>query len=125
MAEQAVATYVPQEVRMPPVPTTSYFSEAQWEILFSLADAIIPSIRTTSTSNSSNDKSISQAEWDNAISKLNDTIPGPDTAKIASEYLKENVSSNLAFRTCVERIFGDFVHEEGRSGFGLILNALK
>jgi hypothetical protein len=125
MAEQAVATYVPQEVTMPPVPTTSYFSEAQWEILFSLADAIIPSIRTTSTSNSSNDKSISQAQWDNAMSKLKDTIPGPDIANIASEYLKENVSSNPAFRTCVERIFGHFVHEEGRSGFGLILNVLK
>ena len=125
MIEQAVATYMPQEVPLPPVPTTSYFSETQWEILFSLADAIIPSIRTTSTSNSSNDRVISQAEWDAAISKLKATIPGPDAANIAFQCLKEDASSNPAFRTCVERIFGNFVHEERRSGFRLILNALK
>lgn len=125
MAKQAVATYVPQEVPLPPVPATSYFSETQWEILFSLADAIIPSIRTPSTSKSSSDRVISQAEWDTAISKLKATIPGPDAAKIAVQYLEEDASSNPAFHTCVERIFGDFMHEEGRSGFGLILNALK
>ncbi|KAJ5819001.1 Alcohol dehydrogenase long-chain fatty [Penicillium riverlandense] len=125
MADLAVATYVPVEVPLPPVPATSYFSEAQWEILFALADAIIPSIRTSSTSKSSNDRVISQAEWDTAVSKLKTTIPGPDAAKLAVQYLEENVSSNPAFRACIERIFGAFVHEEGRGGIGLILNALN
>ncbi|KAJ5623795.1 hypothetical protein N7510_000104 [Penicillium lagena] len=125
MVEQAVATYVPQQVPLPPVPATSYFSETQWEILFSLADAIIPSICTPFTSRSSNDRVISQAEWDVAVSKLKATIAGPDAANIAFQYLKEDASSNPAFRTCIERIFGNFVHEEGRSGFGLILNALN
>lgn len=125
MADQAVATYVPQEVPLPPVPATSYFSKAQWEILFAVADAMIPSIRTSPTSKSSNDRVISQAEWDTAISKLTTTIPGPDAAKIAAQYLEEDVSSNPAFRASVERIFGAFVHEEGRRGIGLILNTLK
>ncbi|KAJ5625286.1 hypothetical protein N7510_001595 [Penicillium lagena] len=125
MADQAVATYVPLEVPLPPAPATSYFSEAQWEVLFGMADAIIPSIRTSSTSKSSNDRVISQAEWDTAVSKLTATIPGPDAAKIAVQYLEEDVSSNPTFRACIERIFGTFVHEEGRGGIGLILNALQ
>ena len=120
-----MATYVPLEAPLPPVPSTSYFSEAQWKTLFAVADAIIPSIRTSASSKSPNDRVISQTEWDAAVSKLKATIPGPDAEKIAVQYLEENVSSNPAFRASVERIFGTFVHEEGRNGIGLILNALE
>ncbi|KAJ5820442.1 hypothetical protein N7474_006033 [Penicillium riverlandense] len=125
MADQAVSTYTPLEVPVPPVPAPSYFSEQQWTTFYALADAIIPSIRGSSVSNTSNDRIISQDEWDAAVSKLTATIPGPDAAKLAAQYLTEDASSNPAFRTCVERIFGDFVNEEGKRGIGLILRALN
>jgi hypothetical protein len=125
MADQVISTYTPLEVPLPPAPATSYFTEQQWKTLYALADAIIPSIRTVSTSRGSNDTVVSQDQWNTAISKLTATIPSPEAVKIAAQYLEEDVSSNLAFRACIERIFGDFVHYEGRSSFGLILNALK
>jgi hypothetical protein len=125
MADQAVSIYTPLEVPLPPAPATSYFTEQQWKTLYALADAIIPSIRTVSTYRGSNDTVVSQAQWNIAVSKLTATIPSPEAVKIAAQYLEEDASSNLAFRACIERIFGDFVHDEGRSSFGLILNALK
>ncbi|KAJ5666589.1 hypothetical protein N7462_010998 [Penicillium macrosclerotiorum] len=125
MDDQPVFTYKPLEVPLPPAPDLTFFSEAQWTTLFSLADAIVPSIRTSATVKSSTDKVISTADWDSAISKLSSLIPGPDAAKVAAGYLEEDASSNPAFRACVERILGDYVHEEGKNGFGLIMNALN
>ncbi|KAJ5167548.1 uncharacterized protein N7482_006329 [Penicillium canariense] len=120
-----ITSYTPLEVPLPPAPDLSFFTDAQWKTLFALTDAIVPSIRTAATVNSSTDKVISTAEWDSAVTKLSSLIPGPDAAKIATVYLEEDVSSNPVFRACVGRIFGDYVHEEGRSGFGLIMNALN
>lgn len=60
MADQAISTYTPIDVPLPPAPAISYFTEQQWKTLYALADAIIPSIRTVSTSRGSNDTVISQ-----------------------------------------------------------------
>lgn len=125
MAIQDMASYTPLEVSLPPSPDTSFWSKAQWKALFALCDAIVPSIRTATTVQSSKDKVISTGEWDAAVSKLTSLIPGPDAAKVAAQYLEEDVSSNPAFRSYVERVLGDNVHQEGKNGFGLVMNALK
>ncbi|KAJ5126478.1 hypothetical protein N7448_007257 [Penicillium atrosanguineum] len=123
--DQSVSTYTPLEVPLPPFPNLSFFSGAQWTILFALCDAVVPSIRTAATVKSSTDKVISTGEWDAALSKLISLNPGPDAANIATRYLEEDASSNPVFRSYVERILGDYVHEEGKAGFGLVLNALN
>lgn len=125
MAEQSVSTYAPLETPVPPGPNASFFSDAQWKTLFALADAIVPSIRTAATAKSSTDKVISIAEWDDAVSKVSSLIQGPDSAKIAAQYLEEDASSNPGFRAYVQRVLGDYVHDEGRAGLGLVMNALK
>lgn len=125
MVDQAASSSTPVEVPLPPIASTQYFSEDQWKILFALADAIIPSIRTPATSKSPSDKVVTTSEWDAAVSRLTAIIPGPDAANLATQYLEEDASSNPAFRAGVERIFGEYVHDEGRSGFSLILSVLK
>lgn len=125
MAIQDMVSYTPQDVPLPPSPEVSFWSDAQWKTLFSLCDAIVPSVRTAATVRSSTDKVISTGDWDAAISKLTLLIEGPDAAKIAAQYLEEDATSNPVFRAYVERILGDYVHEEGKNGFGLIMNALK
>jgi hypothetical protein len=123
--ETTLSTYTPLEVPLPPFPSLSFFSDAQWTILFALCDAVVPSVRTAATVKSPVDKVISASEWDAAISKLTSLNPGPDAANIAARYLEEDASSNPVFRSYVQRILGDYVHDEGKAGFGLILNALK
>ena len=115
----------PREVPLPPVPSNNYFSELQWKTLFALADTVIPSIHNAATTRSSSDKVISDAEWNSTVSNLSSLIGGPDATKIATQYLQEDVSSNPVFRSIVVRILGNYVHDEGRNGFGLIMNALN
>ncbi|KAJ5114266.1 hypothetical protein NUU61_000025 [Penicillium alfredii] len=124
MAIQAMSNYTPLEVPLPPAPSAQFFSELQWKTLYALADAIIPSIRAPDSAKRT-DKVISAGEWDAAVTKLSATIPSPEATKIATEYLEEDASSNPAFRACVERVLGDYVHAEGKNGFSMILTALK
>ena len=116
MSTHAVSTYAQRDVPLPPAPSDNYFSELQWKTLYALADAIVPSIHTVATANSSNDQVISEAEWNSAVSSLSTIISGPDAVNIATQYLQENVSSNPQFRAIVERLMGDHVHGQGRNG---------
>ncbi|OQE20134.1 hypothetical protein PENFLA_c017G06999 [Penicillium flavigenum] len=125
MPTHAVSTYTPRDVPLPPAPSATYFSELQWKTLYALADALVPSIHTAATAKSSNDRVISDAEWNSAVSSLSTVISGPDAVNIATQYLHENVSSNPQFRAVAERLLGDYVHDEGRNGFGFILTALN
>ncbi|KAJ6148783.1 hypothetical protein N7497_010765 [Penicillium chrysogenum] len=108
MPTHAVSTYTPRDVPLPPAPSATYFSELQWKTLYALADALVPSIHTAATAKSSNDRVISDAEWNSAVSSLSTVISGPDAVNIATQYLHENVSSNPQFRAIVERLLGDY-----------------
>ncbi|KAL4891576.1 hypothetical protein BDV59DRAFT_66050 [Aspergillus ambiguus] len=123
MTDQAV--YTPLDVALPPVPTKEVFSELQWKTLLALADSVIPSIRTPSAPKSPVAKVISQSDYDAAHSDLVARIHSPDAAALATRYLEENASSNPGFRDGVQRLFSQFVHEEGRNGISLILTALN
>ncbi|OQD82346.1 hypothetical protein PENANT_c022G00773 [Penicillium antarcticum] len=115
----------PKEVPLPPVPSDSYFSELQWKTLFALADTVIPSIHNAATTKSPSDRVITDAQWNSTVSNLSSMIGSPDATKIATQYLQEDVSSNPVFCSIVVRILGNYVHDEGRNGFGLIMNALN
>ncbi|KAJ5779920.1 hypothetical protein N7457_005080 [Penicillium paradoxum] len=125
MPTLAVSTYIPKDVPLPPAPSSSFFSELQWKTLYALADAVVSSIHTAGSAKSSNERVITDAEWDSAVSRLSRLIPGPDAANIAAQYLHEDVSANPQFRAIVERVLGNYVHGEGRNGFGLIMTALN
>ncbi|KAJ5893363.1 hypothetical protein N7495_005054 [Penicillium taxi] len=123
MAEKSLSIYTPLEAPVPPPPDASFFSDAQWKTLLSLADAVIPTIRTSAKS--SNVKVISNTDWDSAVTKLTSLMPRPDAAEIATRYLEEDVSSNPIFRAYLERILGHYVHNEGRKSLGWIMSALN
>ncbi|CDM31622.1 CAZyme family AA3 [Penicillium roqueforti] len=125
MPTLTVSTYTPRDVPLPPAPSATYFSELQWKTFYALADAVVPSIHTAATTKSSNDRVISNAEWNSAVSSLSTAISGPDAVNLATQYLQENVSSNPQFRAAVERLLGDYVNDEGRNGFGFIMSALN
>lgn len=118
-----MSSYVPLDVPIPPLPDTQLFSELQWKTLLSLADTMIPSVRSSGNANTT--KVVPAPQFDSAVSKLASDIPGPDSAQKATRYLEENASSNPAFRDNIQRLFGTFVHQEGRKGLSLVLNALK
>lgn len=123
MADLTMDTYIPKDVSLPPAPDRSFWSDEQWNVVYAIADAIVPSIRTSPQSVRA--KVISSAEYDVAHSQLATIFGGEDSKKRATQYLEEETSTNPAFRAILERLIGTAVHEEGKNGLGLILNALK
>ncbi|PYH91612.1 long-chain fatty alcohol dehydrogenase [Aspergillus ellipticus CBS 707.79] len=124
MAEQSVP-YVPLDVSLPPVSSTQIFTGQQWVTLMALADTVIPSVRGPTAYKSASTKVIPHSELNRNLSVLARTIPGPDAAALAIQYLEEDASSNPLFREGLQRLFTEFVHEEGRYGLGMILTALN
>lgn len=118
-----MGTYVPLDVPTPPIPDTQVFSELQWKTLLALADTVIPSIRTSASCPST--KVIPASQFNVAVSTLASNIRDPDAVQIATRYLEESASSNPGFRDAVQRLFSSFVHQEGRNGLSLVLNALN
>lgn len=119
-----MGSYAPRESPVPPVPTEQVFSEIQWKTLLSLADTVIPAIRTSEEAKPS-DKAVPAANLNVAVSALASSIRGPDSVQIATKYLEESASDNPLFREALQRLFATYVHQEGRNGLGFILNALK
>ena len=119
-----MGSYAPRAAPVPPVPTDQVFSDLQWKTLLSLADTVIPAIRTSQEAKPS-DKVISAANLDVAVSALASSIRSPDSVQIATKYLEESASANPLFREALQRLFAAYVHQEGRNGLGFILNALK
>ncbi|GKZ98706.1 hypothetical protein AnigIFM60653_000039 [Aspergillus niger] len=124
MAETA-SHYVPLDVPLPPVPSTKIFTEQQWTTLLSLADTVIPSIRSPSAYISPSTKVIPHSELNRSLATLTQSIRSPDAGTIAAQYLEEDASSNPLFREGLQRLFSQYVHDEGRNGLGFILNALN
>lgn len=118
-----MGSYVPLDVPTPPIPETQVFSELQWKTLLSLADTVIPSIR--SSGNTKSTKVIPASQLNAAVSTLASDIHGPDSVQTATQYLEQSASSNPAFRETVQRLLATFVHQEGKDGLSLILNILK
>ncbi|PWY89889.1 long-chain fatty alcohol dehydrogenase [Aspergillus heteromorphus CBS 117.55] len=119
--------YVPLDVPLPPVSSTPIFTGHQWVTLMALADTVIPSIRGPTAYKSASTKVIPHSELNRNISTLARSASGPgsDATTIAIQYLEEDASSNPHFREALQRVFSDFVPEEGRYGLSSVLTALN
>ena len=125
MADAEAPVYTPLEAPLPPLPEGEVFTELQWKTLLSLADVVIPSIKSQDAGKSQNQKTIPAAELKSSLSTLKDTIGGSDASRLAEQYLAENASSVPLFREAIHRAFAQFVHQEARKGIRLITTVLK
>lgn len=120
-----VAVYTPEEVPLPPVSTVLVFSEPQWKILLSLADTVIPCIRSAELGPAPDCKVIPAEEYQASVVEVSSGVHGSDTETLAVKYLEEHPSSLPGFKESLQRTFSQYVHQEGRNGIALILAALK
>ncbi|EAW07136.1 putative long chain fatty alcohol oxidase [Aspergillus clavatus NRRL 1] len=125
MAEQTVTAYVPLDVSLPPIPTEQVFSDLQWKTLLALADTVIPSVRSPSSPKSLSTKVVPDCDLKAAVSTLASHMHDPEATKIAEQYLEETGSANPLFVEGLRRLFAEYIHQEGRNGISLILNALN
>jgi hypothetical protein len=126
MAElpQDTSTYTPLEAAIPPVPTNEILTDLQWKTLLAVADTVIPSIRVSGDA-SPNDISVTDSQFESAVSKLAANIRASNAADVARAYLQENMSSLQQFKDGLQCLFANDIHEEGRKGLCMILDILK
>ncbi|KAJ0418552.1 hypothetical protein BJY00DRAFT_178063 [Aspergillus carlsbadensis] len=124
MAEELVS-FSPSVAPLAPVSTEQVFSDLQWKTLLSLADTVIPSVRGPRARKSRSTKVVPQAKLDVALETLKAGIPGPDAGNLATQYLEENLTSIPEVRQALQRLFTEYVHQEGRNGLSMVLTALN
>ncbi|KAL4739537.1 putative long chain fatty alcohol oxidase [Aspergillus similis] len=126
MAElpQDTSMYTPLEAAIPPVPTNEVLTDLQWKTLLAVADTVIPSICVSGDA-SPNQKSVTESQFESAVSKLAANIRVSNAADVARAYLQENVSSLQRFKDGLQRLIANDVHEEGRKGLCMILDILN
>ncbi|KAL2827599.1 hypothetical protein BDW59DRAFT_56234 [Aspergillus cavernicola] len=122
---QPLVSFTPLAAPLSPVSTEQVFNDLQWKTLLSLADTIIPSVRGPRARKSRSTKVVAQAKIDAAHETLKSSIPSPDAAVLATQYLEENLTSIPEVRQALQRLFTQYVHQEGRNGLSMILTALN
>ncbi|KAJ5526095.1 long chain fatty alcohol oxidase [Penicillium frequentans] len=121
---QKMSSYIPLEAAVPSVPSNEILTDLQWETLLALADTVIPSVRVGADA-SPNQKTVTDEQFESAVSKLAANIQVPNATDVARAYLQENASSLQGFRDGLQCLFANDVHEEGRKGLCMILDVLN
>jgi hypothetical protein len=89
-------------------------------------DTIIPSIRReTTTSDTANQLSITDVQYNAAASHLRETVVNPPDSESLDEYLDEKASDNPRFQALLKRTFAHFTPEESRKGLSFVMSALE
>lgn len=114
----------PVPTRLPPLLSTDHFSEAQWEILFALVDAVLPPVVVESTmTDKRNQLRISQEQYEEAYEHILSSMAEPPELDKFKEYLRTRQSDNPRFVENVKRTFQS-VDSDARKKLGGILRLL-
>jgi len=119
----------PLATPLPEPPAGEAFTSDQWQILMSIMDTIIPSIRRESlASDVLSHLIIPNEQYDATVARLKRaTVTGPDSPDGLSveNYLDENASDNPDFQDLLKRTLVHFAREDARKGLAFILSILK
>lgn len=87
-----------------------------------IGDTIIPSIAASSTPSTAK-LSVQESEYTAAIDRLNGLSAKPQ-ADLYRKFLEENASSIPGVREAIQRLLSDYMPEDARKGFRVVLSAL-
>ncbi|KAF4550582.1 Hypothetical protein D9617_16g013700 [Elsinoe fawcettii] len=108
-----------------PASPSDGLTEAQWQTLASLAEAVIPSIADSETATKSKHVSKSVLEVTRAIKGITQTTkPDSTESALVSEYLAESITQLPSFKDCILRFITYYADSETKDGLLFILNAL-
>ena len=114
----------PTPTSLPPPPACDFFDEAQWAVLFSLADAIIPAVVPASTlADDKTQRGIDDADLDQAAARVQATMTTPPSAELLKAYLQDRPSTDPAFVNGLRRLVAA-LPGSGRAQLGTVLTAL-
>jgi hypothetical protein len=117
----------PKATPLPPLPAEDPLTPAQWKTLLAITDAVVPSIKPTSTANAKSEVAVQDSDYSTAVSALRAFIPEDDldADTAAKQYLADNASSNPAFKMELQRIFAMYMPQDQKKQLVMILNILE
>jgi hypothetical protein len=126
MTSTQVDALAPLATPLPDGPTELPFSELQWTTLLAIMDTVIPSIRTEATTNNKTTQlTISDAEYNQTVHHLKQTLINSPDSETLDAYLDEKPSGNPRFQALLQRTLSAFAREDARKGLSFILATLK
>jgi hypothetical protein len=129
MSTQQMEILAPLATPLPEAAAGEPFTTDQWQILMSIMDTIIPSIRRESlASNRLSHFIIPDEKYNATVLRLKKaTAAGPDAPdeEILKNYLDEKPSDSHDFQDLLKRCFVHFVREDARKGLAFILSTLE
>ncbi|KAL3424760.1 long chain fatty alcohol oxidase [Phlyctema vagabunda] len=112
-----------------PAPTledADYFNEAQWAVLMSIMDAVIPSIHGEPIEPQNIAVlSVPQDEYNTAVNHVRSNITGLQETQLLGGYFQEKPSDNPRFQALLKRTLTLYTREDAKKGFSFILSALN
>lgn len=113
--------------QLPPPGSPSYWSEAQWDVWYAIADAVVPRITSTETANDGNESSyrVPKDKLDEAYAELSRRqSSSPISRQEFEAYLAERPVENQDFRDNVTRTMG-LLPSDARKQLGILLSTLR
>lgn len=123
MASQELCLIAPLESPLPPLATGEVLTESQWTTLMAIGDTIIPFVAASSAL-STTKLSVPESDYTAAVDQLKE-LPAKPQAGLYRKYLEENASSIPGIRETIQRLLSDYMPEDARKGFRVILSALE
>lgn len=129
MTTRQMEILAPLATPLPESPAGEAFTSDQWQILMSIMDTIIPSIRRESlASNGLSHLTIPDEKYNATVVRLKKaTAAGPDVpdGESLENYLDEKPSDSRDFQDLLKRSLIYFVREDARKSLAFILSTLK
>ena len=114
----------PLDTPLPPVPPGEVLTPSQWITFLAIADTIVPSIADSSTQ-PLDDLVLEMDEYNNAIRKIQKTLPAGAPSDAVQKYMKDKPSSTPGFKDLMHRTFGHYMRDDALKGIRVILSALE
>src|ERR1700730_58107 len=123
MSVHLMENLAPLAPPLPDPPAGEVFTSNQWQILMSIMDTIIPSIRRESSkSDGITQLTISDETYNAAVAHLKKTVKDAPDSESLGKYLDEKPSDNPDFQDLLKRSLVHFAREDARKGLAFILS---
>ncbi len=130
----AIETLAPLGVALPPAPQRHhYFNDAQWSILLSIMDAVMPRVARQGspllTNVSAEDKKniyiMPQEEYEKELQEMKKKVVNPPDEGTWEKYLWEKGVELEGFDDGLNRMLGEYTRKDQRDGLAVLLTALR
>lgn len=128
-----VAVLAPLAAAFPEGPKRhAYFTDAQWSLLLSIFDAVMPRVAVASSpqlarltpAEKLNTLVLSDSDYQAEMQKMKDEVQNPPDEEAMTKFLWERGVELQGFEEGLSRMLGDYTRKDQRDGLTVLLSAL-